>query len=171
MDSLDISDEKCTISVDYEGQTYKVSWYRGTDYRDVKEAILCACDSIIDSGFTLLDSNGHPSSIEHLRDNEHYTLIPGEELKGYEKVLGDRWRRVNICIDPLQHLEASKAIDIMKHGANLLKHTRGSMPHIRLFQLTSDLKHLIWFTATKSQKESSLPVPVNRRDSDRSDHV
>lgn len=51
-----------------------------------------------------------------------------------------------------------RALEIMQNGANLLKHTRRSMPHIRMFQLTSDLKFLIWYTSAKSQTKSSVPL-------------
>ena len=160
MDLLELehTEDKCKITVEYLGEQYTVSWYRGMDSSDVREAIMCACDCIVDAGFKLIDSGGFPVPIEALQEGEIYTIQPGEEIKGFEKVLGDRWRRVNVEIDPLQHSEANCAIELMKQGANLLKHTRNSMPHIRLFQLTNDLKYLIWYTSNKTNQEASVPL-------------
>lgn len=33
-------------------------------------------------------------------------------------MIGDRWRRLRICIDPMKHVETQKAIDVMKRGNN-----------------------------------------------------
>ena len=164
MDLLDFGGEevqgpqidKMTINVQHQDTTFTVSWYADMSERDVREAIVSACDSIIDSGFQLFDGSGMPVAITEVRSGETYLLQPGSELAGYGHIVGDRLRRVNIEVEPLRHGEALKAIDIMKQGSNLLKHTRSGMPHIRLFQVTNDLSQLIWYTARKSHKETKV---------------
>jgi hypothetical protein len=127
-----------------------VAWYDDTPEADVKEAILVACDSIFDQGFTLVNSGGESVHFSQVISGERYTLAPGEEVKGYEKVLGDKWRRVTVEIEPLKHGEVVKALELLKAGSNLLKHTRGGIPHIRMFQLTNDLSSIIWYSGSNT---------------------
>lgn len=155
---LEAEIEKSTIEVEYEGRVYTVSWYSGLSESDVKEAIVCACDAIMDSGFQLYDANGHPIPISNLISGERYQLQPGDELKGYERALGDRWRRLKIEMEPLRHTEAQKGTELMKEGSNMLKHTRHGPPHIRMFQLTSDMTHLIWYSGSKDALNSSIDM-------------
>ena len=153
---IDISEDKCTITVEYEGKETQVSWYRGLESKDIEEAILCACDSIIDQGFSLTDSSGFPTPIGQVIPGEKYFIVPGEECKGKERIIGDRLRRLTVEIEPFQHSECRKAIELMNRGSNLLKHTKNSVPHIRLFQTTEDLKYLIWYSSGKSQEKASI---------------
>ena len=157
---LEAEIEKSTIEVEYEGRVYTVSWYSGLSESDVKEAIVCACDAIMDSGFQLYDANGHPIPISDLISGERYQLQPGDELKGYERALGDRWRRLKIEMEPLRHSEAQKGIELMKEGSNMLKHTRNGPPHIRMFQLTSDMTHLIWYSGNKDAFPLNLKILI-----------
>jgi hypothetical protein len=154
----DIVEDKLTVTVEHEGQRHIVSWYRDTSEADVREAFLCACDAIADTGFTLYDSSGFPVQLQSVRSGEVYSLTPGQEIQGLEKVLGDRWRRVNVEVSPLQHLEATRGLEVMQRGTNLLKHTRRGLPHIRMFQLTADLKNLVWFSANKTHFEACVPI-------------
>lgn len=158
MDIFDDEDDKLTVTVEHEGQQHVVSWYRNTHEADVREAVLCACDSIADTGFTLFDSSGFPVQLSEVRSGEVYSLSPGQEIKGQEKVIGDRWRRVNVDIKPLQHLEASRGVEEMQRGANILKHTRSGLPHIRMFQLTVDHKNLVWYSANKSHLDACVSI-------------
>lgn len=152
------SEDKFAITVEYDGKKTQVSWYKGMNSTDIEDAILCACDSIIDQGFTLTDSSGFPVSFGEIIPEGHYLILPGNEIKGKEKIMGDRLRRITIEIPPMKHIEAVRAIEIMKNGSNLLKHTRNSMPHIRLFQLTENYKHLMWYSSGKSQEKASLLI-------------
>lgn len=154
----DAENENSTIEVEYEGRIYSVSWYNDVSEEDVKEAIVCACDAIMDSGFQLYDANGLPIPISNLASGERYLLKPGDELKGYEKALGDRWRRLKLEMDPLRHTEAQKGIECMKEGSNMLKHTRNGPPHIRMFQLTSDMTRLIWYSGNKDYLTSVVDL-------------
>jgi len=113
--------------------------------------IICACDSIIDSGFEILDPE--KGNVFDLKDiskiwgwGEKYTLVWAEEKKEYEKLLGDRWRKIVLEVEPLRHVEAQKAIEYMWIGSNLMKHSGKGFPHIWLFELSEDLKRIIWFS-------------------------
>ena len=39
-----------------------------------------------------------------------------------------------------------------------MKHTGEGFPHIRLFQLTDDLKRIMWFSSTKSIHDSQIDL-------------
>eukprot|EP00923_Selenidium_pygospionis_P055330 GHVN01096447.1.p1 GENE.GHVN01096447.1~~GHVN01096447.1.p1 ORF type:complete len:1515 (+),score=381.55 GHVN01096447.1:45-4589(+) len=247
-----------TIVIIHNGQKTVVRWHSDTEAVDVREAILCACDSIIDSGFVLRevfpvdvnapvvaspqiaksvpvappcllggsddDSEGQQGEIVELKndgvksqerevsashsqsgadkekessegvggggeesgdvidieiegkkhsvkkgaaltfeqfgdvkDGYRYILEQGSERSELQRIVGDRFRRLNLGMDPLKHIEAREAIRRMKRGANLLKHTRfGDNPHIRFFQLSVDCRTLQWFTAKKAQEKATV---------------
>lgn len=149
-------DDKYKIIVEYEGREHSVSWYKGLESKDIEDAILCACDSIIDQGFILNDPDGFPTPLGQLIPGHKYYLVPGNEIQGKESVIGNRFRRISVELEPLKHLEAVRAVELMKTGSNLLKHTRNSSPHIRLFQITDDLKYILWYSTGKSQQKSSI---------------
>merc|ERR1712232_1001535 len=67
---------------------------------------------------------------------------------------GDRWRRLKVQIEPLMHVEANKAIDRLRRGSNLLKHTNYGFPHLRQFQLSDDRKRLVWYSGAKRKEDS-----------------
>lgn len=89
---------------------------------------------------------------------ETYTIVKAEEKQEYEKLLGDRWRKIVLEVEPLRHIEAQKAIEFMRLGSNLMRHTGNGYPHIRLFQLSDDLKRLIWLSGSKSINESRIDL-------------
>jgi hypothetical protein len=62
----------------------------------------------------LVNSFGHPVHFSEVASGEAYTLAPGEEVKGYEKILGDKWRRVTVEIEPLKHGEVVRALEMLK---------------------------------------------------------
>ncbi len=149
------------VIVKFEGQEHYVSWYDGTPANDVLEAIMCTCDCILETGFELIDSDGKTVDFHHveaIRSGETYHLYKGEELKEFKKVLGDRWRKVKIAVEPLRHAEAQRAIEIMQMGANLLKYTGKGTPHIRQFQLSSDMKRIMWYCKSKPQVETYIDL-------------
>ena len=76
VDKMD-EEEKFIIEVIYLGQTMPVSWYAGTPESDVKDAIVCACDCIIDDGFQLYDRAGLPVHISGIQSGEMYRLDQG----------------------------------------------------------------------------------------------
>eukprot|EP01054_Gregarina_sp_Poly1_P000775 Gregarina_sp_Poly_1__774@NODE_1185_length_4838_cov_96_099350_g815_i0_p1_GENE_NODE_1185_length_4838_cov_96_099350_g815_i0NODE_1185_length_4838_cov_96_099350_g815_i0_p1_ORF_typecomplete_len1109_score209_22Mcp5_PH/PF12814_7/1_2e04Mcp5_PH/PF12814_7/4_6e06PH_12/PF16457_5/9_9e03PH_12/PF16457_5/3_3e05PH/PF00169_29/0_0011_NODE_1185_length_4838_cov_96_099350_g815_i014424768 len=199
--TADVSEEfldehdKRTIYVLYKGEINIVSWMEQTPARDVREAILCACDAIADTGFLLrelislerteldqmLKNNEHEiggqlilvecndkqvyykrgpvyefEDFHQLEGNKIYYLELSREREDLKQITGDRWRRLKIPINPFQHVEAQKAIRRMRLGTNLLKHTSYGFPHLRHFQLSPDLKRLIWYSAGKSKDQTII---------------
>eukprot|EP00826_Nyctotherus_ovalis_P005008 TRINITY_DN11111_c0_g4_i1.p1 TRINITY_DN11111_c0_g4~~TRINITY_DN11111_c0_g4_i1.p1 ORF type:complete len:450 (+),score=150.51 TRINITY_DN11111_c0_g4_i1:115-1464(+) len=154
-------DGKRRVTVKFEGQDHVVSWYEGTASSDVMEAILCACDCILESGFELVDSDGktvdfHKSNA--IKSGEVYHLYKGEEMKEFRSILGDKWRKVKITVNPLRHAEAQRAIEIMQIGSNLLKYTGKGIPHIRQFQLSGDMQRVFWYSGSKPQSETCIDM-------------
>jgi hypothetical protein len=142
---------------------------------DVKEAVLCACDAIIDGGFVLREvvltgedettaepaEDGKKFQYEDFGDLQHgqtYIIEAAEERDDLKGITGDRWRRLKVQIEPLLHVEAVKAIDRMKRGSNLLKHTHYGFPHLRQFQLSDDRKRLIWYSGAKRKEDSVIQL-------------
>ena len=68
----------------------------------------------------------------------------------------DGKRKLQIQIEPLRHIEAQIAVKYAIVGSNLLKHTNNGYPHIRQFQLSSDLKRILWYTKSKKINESQV---------------
>ena len=158
---LEPDSQKTKIIVRFEGENHYVSWYNGTDNSDVKEALMCACDSIMDSGFDLVDSNGKSVDFQELNNipsGEVYQLYKGDEQRELVKALGDKWRKVKVEVEPLRHGEAQKCIGECRIGANLLKHTHSGNPHMRQFQLTEDMGRLVWYSSNKSILDSSIDL-------------
>jgi len=153
--------DKSRVTVIFEGQEHIVSWYEGTPSSDVMEAILCACDCILESGFELIDSDGKAVDFHApnpIKSGETYHLYKGEEMKEFKKVLGDKWRKVKITVEALRHAEAQRAVEIMQMGSNLLKYTNKGVPHIRQFQLSSDMQRIIWYSGSKPQSETTIEL-------------
>lgn len=82
-----------------------------------------------------------------LKSGGIYTLQPATERLDLRTITGDRWRRFKLRINPLLHVESMKAIEIMRRGTNLLRHTQQGFPHLRQFQLSSDCRRLLWYSA------------------------
>ncbi|CEM02960.1 unnamed protein product [Vitrella brassicaformis CCMP3155] len=173
--------QKKTIFVIHKGEETPVSWFTDTPLTDVKEAILCACDAMMDAGFVLREVLGtkedapddgsprrspyvlgedayHFEEFDRLVDGKVYLLVEGEERKDLDNITGDRWRRLKVTIEPVLHVESQKAIDRMKRGTNLLKHTRYGYPHLRQFQLSNDMNRLHWYSGAKSKAESLVTI-------------
>lgn len=151
------------IIVSYNDLKFPVNWYEDTPLSDVREMVICACDSIIDSGFELLSPvDGQPVDLKRIETikgrGEKYTIVKADEKQEYEKLLGDRWRKIVLEVEPLRHIEAQKAIEFMRLGSNLMRHTGSGIPHIRLFQLSDDLKRLIWLSGSKNINESRIDL-------------
>jgi hypothetical protein len=164
--------EKHTISVYYKGEKNVVGWYADMKAVDIREAVMCACDAIVDGGFVLREvtftdedeSLAEPKEggrvfrfedFDQLESGQSYIIEPAKEREDLKSITGDRWRRMKVQIDPFTHMEAQKAIDRMRRGSNLLKHTQYGFPHLRQFQLSDDRKRLIWYSGNK-QKENSV---------------
>eukprot|EP00928_Gymnodinium_smaydae_P030155 TRINITY_DN2248_c1_g1_i1.p1 TRINITY_DN2248_c1_g1~~TRINITY_DN2248_c1_g1_i1.p1 ORF type:complete len:670 (-),score=211.36 TRINITY_DN2248_c1_g1_i1:104-2113(-) len=171
---------KKTVFVYHKGQRNVVGWYDDMSSSDIREAILCACDAITDGGFVLREvhfagdneegemeggsaeatSDGRVFTFEefHMLENEHtYIIEDASEREDLKSITGDRWRRLRAPVEPLLHVEAQKAIERMRKGSNLMKHTQYGFPHLRQFQLSDDRKRLVWYSGAK-RKEDSVVV-------------
>eukprot|EP00922_Rhytidocystis_sp_ex-Travisia-forbesii_P006248 GHVS01009054.1.p1 GENE.GHVS01009054.1~~GHVS01009054.1.p1 ORF type:complete len:1032 (+),score=217.95 GHVS01009054.1:80-3175(+) len=184
--------QKKRVWVIHQGVRSPVSWYHDTPKEDVREAIMCACDAMMDAGFILVAVAEHsedddlPSIYDHpltesdidravvddipvvlvrgrafgfedfgeLVDGENYLLQSAVERSDLKDIVGDRWRRLRVCVDPTLHVETQKALQKMKKGTNILKHTRFGFPHLRQFQLSADCKRILWYSGAKSKGAS-----------------
>lgn len=164
--------DKKMIFVYHKGEKNCVGWYSDMKPEDINEAILCACDAIMDGGFVLREvqlgddeekaeprEDGQVFEFEHfhqLQNGQTYAIEAAGEREDLKKITGDRFRRLKVQIDPKLHVEAVKAIDRMRRGANLLKHTHYGFPHLRQFQLSDDTKRLIWYSGAKRKEDSMV---------------
>jgi len=166
---------KKVIYVYHKGERNVVGWYADMKRADIKEAVLCACDAIIDGGFVLrevqLAGDDEASAevkedgtifgyeqFDQLENGQTYIIEAAEERSDLKSIVGDRWRRLKIAVDPLMHVEAQKALARMRRGSNLLKHTHYGFPHLRQFQLSDDLKRLIWYSGAKRKEDSVVQI-------------
>jgi len=163
--------EKKQVFVYHKGEKNVVGWYADMKGCDIKEAVLCACDAIIDGGFVLRevqftgedDTTAEPKEdgkifefeqFDQLEHGQTYIIEAAKEREDLRHFTGDRWRRLKVQIEPLLHVEANKAIDRMRRGSNLLKHTHYGFPHLRQFQLSDDRKRLVWYSGAKRKEDS-----------------
>eukprot|EP00927_Polykrikos_kofoidii_P027215 TRINITY_DN24027_c0_g1_i1.p1 TRINITY_DN24027_c0_g1~~TRINITY_DN24027_c0_g1_i1.p1 ORF type:complete len:797 (+),score=206.68 TRINITY_DN24027_c0_g1_i1:93-2393(+) len=169
---------KKVIYVYHKGEKNVVGWYADMEVRDIREAVMCACDAIMDGGFVLREvqfvgddetsaepkEDGKMFQFEefHLLENGQTYLLESakerEDLKDIMPCGGDRWRRLKVQIEPLLHVEANKAIERMRRGSNLLKHTHYGFPHLRQFQLSDDRKRLVWYSGAKRKEDSVIQL-------------
>lgn len=156
--------KKGIVTIIYEDKETKVSWYPDTPFEDTKLALNCACDALCDSEFELLDFQAKIIQIEglsELKDGSIYFLRKkpqesnSKELKT-GNILVDGKRKLLVLIEPLMHLEAQVAVKFMLIGSNLLKHTKNGFPHIRLFQISQDLRRILWYTKSKPLTDSQI---------------
>jgi len=166
--------EKKLVYVYHKGEKNVVGWYADMRPADIREAVLCACDAIIDGGFVLREvqftgedeTQAEPKEdgkvfeyeqFDVLENGQTYIIEPAQERDDLKNIVGDRWRRLKVHVEPLLHVEAQKAIERMRRGSNLLKHTHYGFPHLRQFQLSDDRKRLVWYSGAK-RKEDSVVV-------------
>lgn len=148
------------ITVIYEYKDSRVSWYADTPIDDVRFSILCACDALVDADFEVLDDkakNVDFNTITEFKDGSVFFLRKKNTNKPTNILLDGR-RKLFVEIEPLRHIEAQMAVKYMIIGSNLLKHTRQGFPHIRLFQISSDLKRILWYTKSKKINEAQVSL-------------
>ncbi|XP_053993757.1 uncharacterized protein LOC128884397 isoform X2 [Hylaeus volcanicus] len=93
----------------------------------------------------------------HLLSSESvYKLEPSNKTLDSNKLRGNRLRRLRVRVDPFLHIESIRAINIMRKGANLLKHTKGGFPYLRQFQLSSDCERLLCYDSKDNQTVSVI---------------
>lgn len=150
--------EKKYITLIYEDKETRVSWFADTEIDDVRFAIICACDSLADGEFEVLDDRAKAIDVNTMSvfKNGQVLFLKKKQSNKPTKILLDGKRKLQIQIEPLRHIEAQIAVKYIIVGSNLLKHTNNGYPHIRQFQLSSDLKRILWYTKSKKINESQV---------------
>lgn len=169
-------DGKKVIYVFHKGEKNVIGWYSDATKSDIREAVQCACDAIMDGGFVLRevtlsgdgdDQAAEPKedgrvyvyeSFQYLKHGQTYILESAMERNDLKNITGDRWRRLKVPIEPFLHVEAQKAVERLRRGSNLLKHTSYGFPHLRQFQLSDDLRRLVWYTGAKRKENSVIQL-------------
>jgi len=118
--------EKKYITIIYEDKDTRVSWYADTEIEDVRFAIICACDSLVDGEFEVLDDKAKTIDINTTKqfDNGQIIFLKKKGSGKPTSILLDGKRKLQIQIDPLRHIEAQMAIKYIMIGSNLLKHCK-----------------------------------------------
>lgn len=155
--------KKGFVTIIYQDKETQVSWYSDTHFDDTKLALKCACDSLCDSEFELLDLGAKVvdfDTLTELKDGSVFFLrkkiIENSKEVITGNVLLDGKRKLLVQIEPLRHLEAQVAVKYMLVGSNLLKHTYKQFPHIRLFQISQDLRRILWYSKSKPLSDSQV---------------
>lgn len=103
------------ITIIYEDKDSRVSWYADTSIEDVRFAILCACDSLADGEFEIIDDKAKPIDINTIKvfKNGSILFIRRKKTNKPTNILLDSRRKLFVEIDPLRHVEAQVAIKYM----------------------------------------------------------
>jgi len=151
---------KSFIHVIFEDKESRVSWYADTSIEDTRFAIMCACDSLVDSEFEVLDEKAKLvdlNKVQSFKNGAVYFLRRKPNSKP-TNILLDGKRKLFVEIEPLRHIESQVAVKYMVIGSNLLKHRKSGLPHIRFFQLSADLKRILWYTKSKKIDEAQISI-------------
>ncbi|KAF4744124.1 hypothetical protein FOZ63_002594, partial [Perkinsus olseni] len=165
---------KMRIFVHSEHGRHAVGWFTDiSSPADVRECIVAAVDSIVDDGAKVFKLRSRKSGtiigldsdedLPKLTRGGHYDLLVGDRLASLghdndDRANDSRWRRLRVSIDPMKHVETTKALERMCRGTNLLKHTDRGHPHLRQFQLSTDHQRLLWYSAGQDRKESMMSL-------------
>lgn len=107
--------EKNYITVIFEDKESRVSWYADTAIEDARFAIICACDSLVDGEFEVLDDKAKPvdiNSVKSFKNGSIYFLR--KKMNGKPtNILLDGRRKLFVQIEPLRHVEAQVAVKYM----------------------------------------------------------
>lgn len=159
--------KKHTITILHEDKENKVCWYSDTPIDDVREAILGACESMCDGEFDLLDFQAKKIEVAKFKEVKDGSIFflrrnvqakPNSGVKPKNSLDIDNKRKVLVQIPAIKHIESQVAIKCMLSGCNLLKHTYKGFPHIRLFQISQDLKRILWYTKSKPLTDSQVAI-------------
>jgi hypothetical protein len=152
--------EKNYITLIFEDKESRVSWWADTSIEDTRFSIICACDALVDSEFEVLDDRAKQvdfNTINFFKTGSIFFLRKTANSKPTSILLDGR-RKLFVEVEPLRHVESQVAIRYMMIGSNLLKHSKEGFPHIRQFQLSSDLKRILWYTKSKSISDSQVAI-------------
>jgi len=148
------------IHVIFEDKESRVSWYADTSIEDARFAITCACDSLVDSEFEVLDDKAKVVDLNKIQSFKTGAVffLRRKSNNRPTNILLDGKRKLFVEIEALRHIESQVAVKYMIIGSNLLKHRSMGLPHIRFFQLSSDLKRILWYTKSKKIDEAQVSI-------------
>ena len=69
----------------FNDMNFPINWFQEQEPEDVREMIICACDSVTDSGFEIFDTQGKAIDLGKLDISsvqgrgEKYTVVKAEE--------------------------------------------------------------------------------------------
>lgn len=144
------------LHIHYKDTLYSIPKPFNISAHLLHDSILQSCGLDQNTSFLLSDSKGYTVDISNLKEDENYTLNIIDSTQSIPQVPPETFQNFINDTDPLQHSEVLKALQLMKEGSNMLKHTRNGLPHIRLFQLTSDLTRLLWYTDNPDHNKSCV---------------
>ncbi len=149
--------QKTNITLIYEDKVQTVSWFSDTPISDARFAVICACDSLVDGEFQVLDDRANILEIEKITEFKNNQIFFIKKTSSNPtNILLDSRRKLYIEIPALKHIETQTALKNMLLGSNLLKHKQKSFPHLRLFQISIDLKRMFWYIKSKKINEAQI---------------
>ena len=109
------NEEKSYITVIYEDKENRVTWFTDTSLDDVRFAIVCACDSLVDGEFEVLDDKAKSVKINTLTNFRNGTIYFLRKINNSKptNILLDGNRKLCVEIEPLSHVESQVAIKYM----------------------------------------------------------
>jgi hypothetical protein len=152
--------QKNYITLIFEDKESRVTWWADTSIEDTRFCIICACDALVDSEFEVLDDRAKIvdfNTMNSFKTGSIFFLRKTNNSKPTTILLDGR-RKLYVEVEPMRHIESQVAIRYMMIGSNLLKHSKTGFPHIRQFQLSSDLKRILWYTKNKNISESQVAI-------------
>ncbi|KAF4737451.1 hypothetical protein FOZ62_003063, partial [Perkinsus olseni] len=167
---FDLEDQEASKMRIFVHSEYRrlIGWFTDiSSPADVRECIVAAVDSIVDDGAKVFKLRSRKSgTIIGLDSDEDLPNSPEANTMTCWSATASPalvmimmteqvWRRLRVSIDPMKHVETTKALERMCRGTNLLKHTDHGHPHLRQFQLSTDHQRLL-YSAGQDRKESMM---------------
>ena len=153
--------EKITITLIFEDKESQISFNpQDINLEDTKFMFMCSCESLCDTEFDILDFSGKIIDINLINEfkNKSIFYIRKKQTNKLSNLIVDGRRKLYVEIEPLRHIESQFAIKFMIIGSNLFKLTNKGVTHLRLFQLSNDLKRILWYSKSKNLKEANLSI-------------
>jgi len=113
--------DKCYLTLIFEDKENRVTWFTDTDLEDVRFAILCACDSLVDGEFEVLDDKAKPVNLHKTKEFKSNSIFfLRKKHNKPTNILLDGNRKLMLEIEPLRHIESQVAIKYMIVNFHLL---------------------------------------------------
>ncbi|SBS81406.1 conserved Plasmodium protein, unknown function [Plasmodium ovale] len=158
-----------------DGKSLTYSWESDMKKKDVRRCVHNFCINIVGEEFYLVRIEKlREEDLSKVRENTIETMEINKEIFYYKRCeeydyenLGNIERgreymikRKNNIYDevdsPLNFTEVVRAIEYVKEGGNLLKHTIFKIPHLRFFFLSKNMEFIKWFSAKKSEDDCKI---------------